>query len=129
MTSINSSSDSRNFTGVPVELCRRDDDNKVRANLSYIYYFMFVFSVITNLLVVVIIYWFEKLYTVINILLLNLVASSLIFMSSLPFLAVYMQKAEWIFGSAMCKIVMSVYYLGFYNCSTERTKTSYQPSR
>ncbi|XP_023181840.1 C-C chemokine receptor type 3-like [Xiphophorus maculatus] len=99
----------------PVELCTRDDDNKLGANLSYIYYFMFVFSVITNLLVLVIIYRFERLTTVINILLLNLVASSLILMSSLPFQAVYMQKSEWIFGSAMCKIVFSVYYLGFYS--------------
>ncbi|XP_043960805.1 C-C chemokine receptor type 3-like isoform X2 [Gambusia affinis] len=115
MTSTNSSSDSSIFPEEPIEPCRRDDDNKLGANLSYIYYFMFVFSVITNLLVVVIICRFEKLYTVINILLLNLVASSLSLMSSLPFLAIYMQKADWIFGSAMCKIVMSVYYLGFYS--------------
>ncbi|XP_054893169.1 C-C chemokine receptor type 8-like [Poeciliopsis prolifica] len=94
--------------------CNRDD-NKVRANLTYIYYFMFVFSVITNLLVLVIIHRFEKLYTVINILLVNLVTSSLILMSSLPFQAVYMQMSTWIFGSAMCKIVFSVYYLGFYS--------------
>ncbi|XP_043960801.1 C-C chemokine receptor type 3-like [Gambusia affinis] len=115
MTPTNSTSDSWNFTDKPVELCFRDDDNKLGANLSYIYYFMFVFNVITNLLVLVIIHQFERLTTVINILLLNLVASSLIFMSSLPFLAVYMQISEWIFGSAMCKIVFSVYYLGFYS--------------
>ncbi|XP_032407062.1 C-C chemokine receptor type 3-like [Xiphophorus hellerii] len=112
MTLTNSSSGS---TEESIELCKRFDDNKVRANLSYIYYFMFVFSFITNLLVLVIIHRFEKLYTVINILLLNLVASSLILMSSLPFQAVYMQKSKWIFGSAMCKIVFSIYYLGFYS--------------
>ena len=39
--------------------------------------------------------------------------SSLIFMSSLPFIGIYMQLSEWIFGEAMCKIVCSVYYLGF----------------
>ncbi|XP_023181847.1 C-C chemokine receptor type 3-like [Xiphophorus maculatus] len=112
MTPTNSSSGS---TDEQIEPCTRDDDNKLGANLSYIYYFMFVFSFITNLLVLVIIHRFEKLYTVINILLLNLVASSLILMSSLPFQAVYMQKSEWIFGSAMCKIVFSIYYLGFYS--------------
>uniref|UniRef100_A0A4W6BN84 G-protein coupled receptors family 1 profile domain-containing protein n=1 Tax=Lates calcarifer TaxID=8187 RepID=A0A4W6BN84_LATCA len=58
---------------------------------------------------------FEKLTTVTNILLLNLVFSSLIFMSSLPFIAVYMQLSTWIFGKVMCKIVGSVYYLGFYS--------------
>ncbi|XP_016531160.1 C-C chemokine receptor type 1-like isoform X1 [Poecilia formosa] len=98
-----------------VEPCSRDDDNKLGAYLSYIYYFMFVFSVFTNLLVLVIIHRFERLTTVVNILLVNLVASSLIFMSSLPFVAVYMQMSEWIFGSAMCKIVFSAYYMGFYS--------------
>ncbi|XP_008436710.1 C-C chemokine receptor type 3-like isoform X1 [Poecilia reticulata] len=99
----------------PVEPCSRDDDNKLGANLSYIYYFMFVFSVIANLLVLVVIHRFEKLYTVINILLVNLVTSSLILMSSLPFQAASMQISDWIFGSAMCKIVFSAYYLGFYS--------------
>lgn len=50
-----------------------------------------------------------------NILLLNLVVSSLIFMSSLPLMAVYMQRSDWIFGPAMCKIYGSVYYLGIYS--------------
>lgn len=50
-----------------------------------------------------------------NILLLNLVVSSLIFMSSLPFMGIYMQLANWIFGTVMCKIFGSIYYLGFYS--------------
>ena len=50
-----------------------------------------------------------------NILLLNLVVSSLIFVSSLPFWGVYKQLSNWIFGKVMCKIVGSVYYLGFYS--------------
>ncbi|XP_054893932.1 C-C chemokine receptor type 3-like [Poeciliopsis prolifica] len=115
MTETNNSYITSNTSEKPVGPCSRDDDNKLGANLSYIYYFMFVFSVITNLLVLVIILRFERLYTVINILLVNLVTSSLILMSSLPFQAVYMQMSTWIFGSAMCKIVFSVYYLGFYS--------------
>lgn len=58
---------------------------------------------------------FEKLTTVTNILLLNLILSSTIFMSSLPFMAVYMQLSNWIFGSVMCKIVGGMYYLGIYS--------------
>ena len=50
-----------------------------------------------------------------NILLVNLVVSSLIFMTSLPFIGVYEQLSNWIFGMAMCKIVRLVYYLGFYS--------------
>lgn len=36
-------------------------------------------------------------------------------MSSLPFLGIYLQLTEWIFGNAMCKIYGSVYYLGLYS--------------
>ncbi|XP_053268708.1 C-C chemokine receptor type 1 [Pleuronectes platessa] len=93
--------------------CVMDDYNTLGARLSILYYFMFLFSLCGTVLVLVIIYRFEKLTTVTNILLLNLVLSSLIFMSSLPFLGVYMQLDDWIFGKAMCKIVCSVYYLGF----------------
>ncbi|XP_023121221.1 C-C chemokine receptor type 3-like [Amphiprion ocellaris] len=96
-------------------LCLRDDDNYVGAQLAMLYYFMFVFSLLGNGLVLVIIHRFERLTTVTNILLLNLVLSSVIFMSSLPFLGVYMQLTTWIFGKLMCKIVGSVYYLGFYS--------------
>nr|XP_033964834.1 C-C chemokine receptor type 3-like [Pseudochaenichthys georgianus] len=85
------------------------------SQLSILYYFMFLFSLFGNGLVLVIIYQFEKLTTVTNILLLNMVVSSLIFMSSLPFEALYNQLSEWIFGDVMCRIVGSVYYLGFYS--------------
>ncbi|XP_038579009.1 C-C chemokine receptor type 3-like [Micropterus salmoides] len=99
----------------PVPPCNRDGDNNLGAQLSILYYFMFVFSLFGNGLVLVIIHRFEKLNTVTNILLVNLVVSSLIFMSSLPFMGVYMQLSNWIFGKVMCKIVGSVYYLGFYS--------------
>ncbi|XP_018529138.2 LOW QUALITY PROTEIN: C-C chemokine receptor type 3-like [Lates calcarifer] len=95
--------------------CRTESVNNLGAHLSILYYFMFLFSLFGNGLVLVIIHRFEKLTTVTNILLLNLVFSSLIFMSSLPFMAVYMQLSNWIFGKVMCKIVGSVYYLGFYS--------------
>uniref|UniRef100_A0A4W6BSY5 G-protein coupled receptors family 1 profile domain-containing protein n=1 Tax=Lates calcarifer TaxID=8187 RepID=A0A4W6BSY5_LATCA len=99
----------------PITPCSTDSVNNLGAQLSTLYYFMFLFSLFGNGLVLVIIHRFEKLTTVTNILLLNLVFSSLIFMSSLPFIAVYMQLSTWIFGKVMCKIVGSVYYLGFYS--------------
>ncbi|XP_078136987.1 C-C chemokine receptor type 3-like [Sander vitreus] len=95
--------------------CSLDSVNYVGAWLSILFYFMFVFSLFGNGLVLVIIHRFEKLTTVTNILLLNLVVSSLIFMSSLPFQGVYLQLSNWIFGKVMCKIVGIVYYLGFYS--------------
>ncbi|XP_062297120.1 C-C chemokine receptor type 3-like [Scomber scombrus] len=98
-----------------IEPCDSDSINYLGAQISYIYYFMFLISLVGNGLVLVIIHWFERLTTVTNIFLLNLVMSSLIFMSSLPFHGLYMQLSNWIFGNVMCKIVGSVYYLGFYS--------------
>ncbi|TNN43027.1 putative C-C chemokine receptor type 3 [Liparis tanakae] len=99
----------------PAPPCSLEGVNYLGARLSILFYFMFLFSVFGNGLVLVIIYRFEKLTTVTNVLLLNLVASSLIFMSSLPFTGVYLQLSYWIFGEVVCKIVGAVYYLGFYS--------------
>ncbi|XP_019124177.2 C-C chemokine receptor type 3 [Larimichthys crocea] len=104
-----------NDTSTHAPTCDYEKSNNVGAHLSILFYFMFLFSVCFNVLVLVIIHRFEKLTTVTNIFLLNLVVSSLIFVSSLPFLAVYMQRSEWIFGSAMCKIFTTVYYMGIYS--------------
>ncbi|TKS88067.1 C-C chemokine receptor type 1 [Collichthys lucidus] len=104
-----------NDTSTPATSCNLEYSNIVGSHLSILFYFMFLFSVCFNVLVLVIIHRFEKLTTVTNILLLNLVVSSLIFVSSLPFVAVYMQHSEWIFGSAMCKIVTTVYNMGIYS--------------
>ncbi|XP_053170838.1 C-C chemokine receptor type 1-like [Scomber japonicus] len=98
-----------------VEPCKSDGANNLEAQISFIYYLMFLFSLVGNGLVLVIIHRFERLTTVTNILLLNLVMSSLIFMSSFPFLGVYSQLSDWIFGNVMCKIVGSVYFLGLYS--------------
>ncbi|XP_038162779.1 C-C chemokine receptor type 3-like [Cyprinodon tularosa] len=95
--------------------CDKNEANNLGAQLSILFYFMFVFSLLGNGLVLAIIYKFERLTTVTSILLLNLVASSLIFMSSLPFWGIYMQRSRWIFGNAMCKIVGSTYSMGFYS--------------
>ncbi|XP_054478790.1 LOW QUALITY PROTEIN: C-C chemokine receptor type 3-like [Anoplopoma fimbria] len=95
--------------------CTLDSVNNLGAQLSILFYFMFLFSFLGNGLVIFIIHRFEKLTTVTNILLLNLVVSSMIFMSSLPFTGVYLQLSHWIFGKALCKVVGTVYYLGFYS--------------
>ncbi|XP_032359876.1 C-C chemokine receptor type 3 [Etheostoma spectabile] len=99
----------------PISSCGMENVNYLGAHLSILFYFMFLFSLFGNGLVLVIIHRFEKLTTVTNILLLNLVVSSMIFMSCLPFLGVYLQLSYWIFGMVMCKIVGTVYYLGFYS--------------
>ncbi|KAM4606139.1 C-C chemokine receptor type 3-like [Polymixia lowei] len=103
------------YSAEPIHVCIRDGDNYLGAQLSGFYFIMFVFSLIGNGLVLAVIYRFEKLTTVTNIFLLNLVVSDLIFMCSLPFWGIYQQLSNWIFGTAMCKIVGSAYFLGFYS--------------
>ncbi|KAM6953371.1 C-C chemokine receptor type 1-like [Aplochiton taeniatus] len=103
------------YSGLPIELCSRHDDNTFGARMSLFYYLIFVVSLLGNGLVLLIIYKFEKLSTVTNIFLLNLVVSDLVFTSSLPFWAVYQQLSRWVFGRVMCKVVGSAYFLGIYS--------------
>ncbi|XP_026135210.1 C-C chemokine receptor type 4-like [Carassius auratus] len=96
-----------------VYLCKKSDVIQFGATiLPTFYYIIFLLSLVGNGLVLCIIYKYEKLSTVTNIFLLNLVISDLIFASSLPFWAVY-HKSEWIFGRGLCKLVGSCYSIGF----------------
>lgn len=96
-----------------VMLC--DKSNVSRFGAAFIptfYYMNFLLSLLGNGLVLCIIYKYEKLSTVTNIFLLNLVISDLLFACTLPFWAVY-HRSEWIFGSGLCKLVGSLYSIGF----------------
>ncbi|XP_043120895.1 chemokine (C-C motif) receptor 12a [Puntigrus tetrazona] len=98
---------------IEVPLCKKNSVIEFGAAvLPAFYYTNFFLSLIGNGLVLCIIYKYEKLSTVTNIFLLNLVISDLIFASSLPFWAIY-HKYEWIFGRGLCKLVGSCYSIGF----------------
>ncbi|XP_040910754.1 C-C chemokine receptor type 3-like [Toxotes jaculatrix] len=98
-----------------VKLCTKDAVNRFGANVIPVFYYVnFLLSYLGNGLVLFIIYKYEKLNTVTNIFLLNLVLSNILFATSLPFWATY-HLSEWIFGSALCKIVSSAYFIGFYS--------------
>ncbi|XP_066539938.1 C-C chemokine receptor type 4 [Hoplias malabaricus] len=104
-----------NFTGTSVPPCNIVDINQFgQTFLPPFYYFIFTVSLLGNGLVLFIIYKFERLRTVTNIFLINLVVSNLIFSISLPFNAVY-HTSEWIFGTVICKMVGSTNTLGFYS--------------
>ncbi|RVE61044.1 hypothetical protein OJAV_G00166780 [Oryzias javanicus] len=98
-----------------VPLCSKNKVNQFGAKFNPIFYSVnFILSFFGNGLVTLIIFKYEKLNTVTNIFLLNLVFSNLLFASSLPFWATY-HLHEWIFGTALCKIVSSAYFIGFYS--------------
>lgn len=98
-----------------VQLCTTKALNEFGARfIPVLYYVNFILSYLGNGLVLYIIYKYEKLNTVTNIFLLNLVFSNILFASSLPFWAKY-HTSEWIFGNALCKMVSSAYFIGFYS--------------
>uniref|UniRef100_A0A3B4TIY8 Chemokine (C-C motif) receptor 12a n=1 Tax=Seriola dumerili TaxID=41447 RepID=A0A3B4TIY8_SERDU len=98
-----------------VKLCSKMVVNKFGARFIPIFYYVnFLLSYLGNGLVLFIIYKYEKLHTVTNIFLLNLVLSNFLFAISLPFWATY-HLSEWIFGMALCKMVSSAYFIGFYS--------------
>lgn len=98
-----------------VQLCIKTSVNHFGARFIPVFYYVnFLLSYFGNGLVLFIIYKYEKLNTVTNIFLLNLVLSNILFASSLPFWATY-HLSEWIFGLALCKIVSSAYFIGFYS--------------
>ncbi|XP_071348132.1 chemokine (C-C motif) receptor 12a [Trachinotus anak] len=98
-----------------VKLCTKTSVNQFGAKIIPVFYYVnFLLSYLGNGLVLFIIYKYEKLHTVTNIFLLNLVLSNIIFATSLPFWATY-HLSEWIFGLALCKIVSSAYFIGFYS--------------
>ncbi|XP_059199952.1 chemokine (C-C motif) receptor 12a [Centropristis striata] len=98
-----------------VMLCAKEAVNKFGEKfIPAFYYANFLLSYLGNGLVLLIIFKYEKLTTVTNIFLLNLVLSNLLFASSLPFWATY-HLYEWIFGIALCKMVSAAYFIGFYS--------------
>ncbi|XP_041097681.1 C-C chemokine receptor type 3-like [Polyodon spathula] len=104
-----------NFSEGYVYLCDNEDFIQFGAKfVPFFYYLVFLLSLLGNGPVLYIIFKFEKLTTVTNIFILNLVLSDLVFASCLPFWASY-HSSEWIFGSTMCKLMSSIYFIGFYS--------------
>ncbi|KTF86327.1 hypothetical protein cypCar_00040465 [Cyprinus carpio] len=89
-------------------------NNFIQHFLPPFYYVIFIASILGNGVVLLVLYKFEKLNTVTNIFLINLLVSNLIFTLTLPFQAVH-HSDQWIFGEALCKLVNGADYLGFYS--------------
>uniref|UniRef100_A0A8B9ULD3 G-protein coupled receptors family 1 profile domain-containing protein n=1 Tax=Anas zonorhyncha TaxID=75864 RepID=A0A8B9ULD3_9AVES len=82
-----------------------------------LYTVLFVTGLVGNALVVWVLLAFKKVGAMTDIYLLNLAISDLLFVFSLPFLVQYSLVSQWTFGNAMCKIVSSAYFIGFYSSS------------
>lgn len=98
-----------------VKICPKTEVTEFGANfIPFFYYSIFLLGYLGNGLVLFILCKYEKLQTVTNVFLLNLVISNLLFAGTLPFLAKY-HKSEWIFGGFLCKVISSAYAIGYYS--------------
>uniref|UniRef100_H3AUD9 G-protein coupled receptors family 1 profile domain-containing protein n=1 Tax=Latimeria chalumnae TaxID=7897 RepID=H3AUD9_LATCH len=96
-------------------LCEKQDIRDFQVNFVPVFYYLaFTLSVLGNGLILVILVKYEKLKTVTNIFILNLVISDLLFTFSLPFWAFYL-SSEWIFKNIMCKMINAIFFIGFYS--------------
>ncbi|XP_068863588.1 C-C chemokine receptor type 8-like [Aphelocoma coerulescens] len=80
-----------------------------------LYSLLFVTGLMGNALVVWILTVCMKIKTMTDVYLLNLTVSDLLLVFSLPFLVQYSIMSQWIFGNALCKIISSIYFIGFYS--------------
>ncbi|NWV94689.1 CCR8 protein, partial [Machaerirhynchus nigripectus] len=80
-----------------------------------LYSVLFVTGLIGNALVFWILTVFMKIKTMTDVYLLNLTVSDLLLVFSLPFLVQYSIMSQWTFGNALCKIISSIYFIGFYS--------------
>ncbi|KAJ7404566.1 C-C chemokine receptor type 4 [Willisornis vidua] len=80
-----------------------------------LYSLLFGTGLVGNALVIWVLTVFKKIRTMTDVYLLNLAIADLLFVFSLPFLVQYSIMSQWTFGNAMCKIISSAYFIGFYS--------------
>ncbi|KAM5291951.1 putative C-C chemokine receptor type 3 [Ctenodactylus gundi] len=83
--------------------------------LPPLYSLVFIMGLLGNTVVVMILTKYRKLRNMTNIYLLNLAASDLFFIVTLPFTIHYVTRYEWGLGHSMCKLLSGLHALGLYS--------------
>lgn len=81
--------------------------------LPALYSLFFLFGLLGNLLVIWVIVFGTRLRSMTDVCLLNLALADLLLVCTLPFLA-HQALDQWVFGDAMCKIVLGIFNISFY---------------
>ncbi|KAG7335628.1 hypothetical protein KOW79_000321 [Hemibagrus wyckioides] len=79
-----------------------------------LYSLFFVVGFLGNMLVLWVILRCAHMKSMTDVSLLNLAIADLLLIFTLPFLA-HHARGSWVFGNGMCKLVLGVYYIGFYS--------------
>ncbi|XP_016054365.1 PREDICTED: C-C chemokine receptor type 4 [Miniopterus natalensis] len=82
--------------------------------LPPLYFLVFLFGLLGNSVVVLVLFKYKRLRSMTDVYLLNLAISDLLFVFSLPFWAYY-SADQWVFGLGLCKIISWIYLVGFYS--------------
>jgi len=101
----------------PDEACNKTSVIHFGAILTPVFFsFVIIFSLIGNILVLMILIKYENLKSITNALILNLAVSDLFFTAGLPFWAHY-HIYGWTLGEPACKIINFIFYVGFCSSS------------
>ncbi|XP_075405084.1 C-C chemokine receptor type 5-like [Tenrec ecaudatus] len=96
------------------EPCHKIEVKQMAAQLlPPLYSLVFMSGFVGNMLVVLTLINCKKLKSMTDIYLLNLAVSDLLFLLTLPFWAHYASHG-WVFSEPVCKILISLYHLGYY---------------
>lgn len=82
--------------------------------LAILYCLLFVFGLLGNSLVLLVLLTCKRPRSITDMYLLNLALSDLLFVFSFPFQTHY-QLDQWVFGTVMCKVVSGFYYISFFS--------------
>ncbi|XP_066461978.1 C-C chemokine receptor type 3-like [Eleutherodactylus coqui] len=99
----------------PAIFCNKMDSKNFGASVVPVFFYLvFMLSVLGNGLILYLLLKFENIKTVTNFFILNLVLSDLLFTLPLPFWGYY-HSDQWIFGMTSCRMLASMFYIGFYS--------------
>lgn len=100
---------------VTVLVCRKDEVLSFgRVFLPVIYSLIFVLGLAGNLLLLVVLLRYTPRRRMVELYLLNMAISNLLFVVTMPFWAISVVW-HWVFGSFMCKVVSVLYTINFYS--------------